>query len=77
MVVMTLITWPMSALEVPSFVPIVLVTSAVFTASFATCVALVAFLEMSLIVADICSAPVATVCRFWLTWAVAVDTTLA
>ena len=56
---------------------VALVVSATLTAAVATLAASVAFLAISLMLAPISSAPVATVCRFWLTCWVALETTLA
>ena len=77
MEVMTLMTWPISALDTPSLEMVALVASAVLTASPETRADSVAFLAMSAMVELISSAPVATVCRLRLTWSVALETTLA
>ena len=74
---MTLITNPISVLESPSFETVAVVVSATLTAEVAILAASVAFFAISLMLAPISSAPVATVCRFWLTCKVASDTTLA
>ena len=65
--VITLMTWPISVEESPSLETVVVVFSATFTAEVATLAASVAFFAISLMLAPISSAPVATVCRFWLT----------
>src|SRR6202044_706991 len=74
--VMTLMTWPISAEDSPSLETVAFAVSAALTAVLATLAASVAFLAMSLMLMPISSAPVATVCRFWLTWTVALETTL-
>lgn len=54
--VITLITWPISALDSPSFAIVVFVVSAVLTAAVATFAASVVFFAISLMLAPISSA---------------------
>ena len=75
--VMTLMTWPISVLLCPSLEMVSLVISAVRTAEDATRVASAVFLAISLMLAPISSAPVATVCTLLLTCSAAAETTLA
>ena len=75
--VMTLITCPISALLWPSLLMVSLVASADFTAAVATRVASAVFLAISLMLAPISSAPVATVWTLLATCSEAAETTLA
>ena len=75
--VMTLMTLPISALDSPSWATVVLVLSATVTAAVATLAASAAFLAISLMLAPISSAPVATVCTFVLTCSAPAETMLA
>jgi len=75
--VITLMTWPISFEDSPNLDTVAVVLSATRTAEVAILAASLAFLAISLMLAPISSAPVATVCRFWLTCSAAEETTFA
>ena len=74
---MTLMTWPISSLDAPSFCTVALVPSASRTARWAMLVASAVLLAISRILAPISSAPLATVWMLRETCSLAADTTLA
>src|SRR5262249_50843299 len=75
--VMTLMTLPISALDSPSLATVWFVFSATLTAAMAPLAASVAFLAISRMLAPIWSAPVATVVTFLLPSSAAAEATLA
>src|SRR5262249_29344893 len=77
MLVMTLMTLPISALLSPSLATMALVFSATLTPEVATLAASLALLAISLMLTPISSAPVATVLTFLLTSSAAAEATLA